>query len=177
MTQFASCRWGVHSKESLVPARKKRGRLERRPTELEEFETLAHGEKYLLAGIPRLPETNPKQSHPNNIKIFDMLIPHCGVQWPNTTYLLNGFDFKIIYNFELRIKLDWVDQMNVQSSRKFRAQMYCKILFFPLFDSGWKTHWHKVSAHQAGANTNEYPYWEIAPFYPRTGVIAKQTTT
>ena len=106
MTQFASCRWGVHSKESLVPARKKRGRLERRPTELEEFETLAHGEKYLLAGIPRLPETNPKQSHPNNIKIFDMLIPHCGVQWPNTTYLLNGFDFKIIYNFELRIKLD-----------------------------------------------------------------------
>ena len=33
---------------------KKRGRLERRPTELEEFETLAHGEKYLLAGIPRL---------------------------------------------------------------------------------------------------------------------------
>ena len=39
----------------MVPARKKkRGRLERRPTELEEFETLAHGEKYLLAGIPRL---------------------------------------------------------------------------------------------------------------------------
>ena len=34
--------------------KKKRGRLERRPTELEEFETLAHGEKYLLAGIPRL---------------------------------------------------------------------------------------------------------------------------
>ena len=65
--------------------------------------------------------------------------------------------------------------------KNFERKYTAKFCFSPFFDYEprfWPEN-HigtKFPLTMLEANTNEYPYWEIAPFYPKTGVIAKKTT-